>query len=751
MSSNTRTAVPASPSDLRVFNQAMAGFLLKGHFRMADGHKPVPEREIPADFSGICVASMPDPDCDEQVIGYLRQLQTTQVRLDYSYDAVDNHGSRFLARLLDQGFKVMLRLIPPLDQAASMANVETQQRWHEFVDAVLQRFGSQLESVEIGNTVNRRRWSGYRTLNDFMIAWRIAHELVRRHGVTLAGPNVTDFEPPYNAGFLSVMSRHDLLPDIHTDNLFAERSIEPELYDHKVLGRLLAIWPKFNLVKKARLLGRLTEDYGVERIYSTTAFWTLSRIGRKLCDTEIKQADYLVRYMVLAAVSGGLHRAYWGPLVSQREGLVDDGTGRPAAHELVTRYDSNDGVLADYRLRPAFFAMAAFNQRIPGAFYQGKPVASETLQVHAFTRPDGQTMHVLWCCNGKVAVLSKLYSPEVLAQARCEDINGAEMQALPSLVTEAPIYLSWPQGCEVQADPQVCVLPDLCVYGSRAQGQHYHFSDGRWQGVVFAASQADADLLIERLHPEHIAGPSKNVMLRKARNVIWRVADPRNPERWLVAKKPNRLRLNKRITDYFKPSKAARSWNGANQLLRAGLGSPLPVAYFERADGKDTLNNWYVCEYAGEVPSVKEFFSAYARGEKTFKGATRDEFFKALCPFLLRLHKVGVYFRDLTGGNILVHQAEDGSLGFSLIDTARARFHPHSTRLPERLSDLKRTCYKLDWESRTAFMELYLGALGKRFHLLYRLPFHYFDFKMNTKRLLKGESWRKVPATPTVS
>lgn len=744
MSENSCSAV----SDKRLFKQAMLGYVLKGRFRLSQGHRPQSGRQIPEDFSGICVASMSDIRCDDQVIEYLDQLALRQVRLDFTYGALEGHGGRFLQRLLDRGFRVMLRLIPSMEDASQMEKPEAQQRWADFVEAVLQRFGRHLESVEVGNTVNRRRWSGYATLEQFMCAWRIAYSRLRAHGVTIAGPNVTDFEPPYNAGFLAVMQRGGVLPDIHTDNLFAERGIEPELFDHKVLGRRLAGWPKLNLIKKARMLAALSTQYGVSKTYSTTAFWTLPRIGRRLVDVESKQADYVTRYMVLAAVSGGLQRAYWGPLVSQREGLVDDGTGQPAAHELVTRYDDNNGCPTRFRLRPAFYAMAAFNQRIPGSQYLGQLSNTEHLQIHAFRRPDGQLLQVVWTTNGHAAVLHRLYPVAALASASLHDLEGQPLTERPDLIGESPLYLSWPAGTEVYPLPDQAVLPQLCVYSSRSDGRHYHFDDGQWRGMVFARNRAEADQLLAALHPEQLQGPSTSAMLRKARNVIWRVADPRQSGDWLVAKKPNRLRWNKQITDRLKPSKAARSWNGAYEIMRAGLGSPKPVAYFERADRKDPLNNWYICEYAGEVPSVKDFFNAYARGESHYKAISREDFFVQLRQFLLRLHKVGVYFRDLTGGNILVHLDDPESIHFSLIDTARARFYPHSAPLSARLSDLKRTCYKLDWDGRIAFMQGYLRAIGRDFNFFYRLPFHYFDWKMNAKRLLKGKSWRRVAQVP---
>src|SRR5690606_30993206 len=123
----------------------------------------------------------------------------------------------------------------------------------------------------------------------FLSMWEIGWHEVRRRGLTLMGPGVTDFEPPWNVGMLALLAERGLLPDIHTDNLFSERCTEPERFDHKILGRRLVRLHKFNLIKKARLLARLGADQGVPRLVSPSAFWTLPRIERMLPDSEEKQ------------------------------------------------------------------------------------------------------------------------------------------------------------------------------------------------------------------------------------------------------------------------------------------------------------------------------------------------------------------------------------------------------------------------------------------------------------------------------
>ena len=127
---------------------------------------------------------------------------------------------------------------------------------------------------------------------------------MRRSPVRYAGPNVTDFEPLYNAGLLSWFRQRGSLPDIHTNNLFVERIIEPEAFDPRVGGRLMAKLFRFNLIKKAQVLQKIGADNKVPELWCSHVSWTAPRIRRFIEDADQKQADYLSRYFVLAAASG---------------------------------------------------------------------------------------------------------------------------------------------------------------------------------------------------------------------------------------------------------------------------------------------------------------------------------------------------------------------------------------------------------------------------------------------------------------
>ncbi len=708
---------------------------LGGHRYLGNSYRALGPHPVPDDFAGICVAAGADPASDDYLLGELRALGIQRVRLDFTYGSDDEPTGRLLTRLLDEHFDVLLHLVQPFDEASRMHEEAVQQRWRGFVQASVERYGAHIALVEVGSTINRKRWAGY-TLNGWLTAWRIAQEEIRATELTLLGPNVTDFEPIYNEALLGMLQRRNLLPDIHSNNIFAERAIEPEAWDHKVLGDFAKRMLKVNLVGKARILQQLGARYGVAHTISTNAFWTLPRIQRILPDGEAKQADYIARYMILTAVSGALGRAYWGPMISQREGVIDDGTRHNPDLDPVTFYGQSFGDWHHYRRRPAFDALAQFQQMLPGSDYLGPSATTAGLELHRFRGAEGET-HVAWTTNGRCAVLESLYERRQLEQAEIRHRDGGEVNQIPALVTESPLYLHWRDRHPVQVRAEAGVLPEVAIHTHRRDGEHFYFRDQGWHGMIVAADADEADRLLQALHPARIGGPQKEQSLRWSRNAIWRIADPRTRGHWLVAKQPARMRWHKRILDRRHPSKAKRSWNGACELLRRGIATPAPVAWFERENETDLMRNWYICALADNVASVREPFKAFSREESSYQGITEEDFYRRLSNFLLDMHKRGVFFRDLSAGNILVHIDGQAGLWFSLIDTGRARFNNTGTPLLQRLSDLRRTCHKLYWPGRMRFMEIYLGSLGKSFTRLYRLYFYLYDLKADWKRALQ--------------
>jgi hypothetical protein len=684
---------------------------------------------VPEDFFGVCVAPADDPAGDDYILDRLADLGVRQVRLDFAPDSFGGPAERLLRRLIAQAYDVRLHLALPRTDAAAMSTAGAQARWRDFLARTLDAFGGQADGFEIGSTVNRRAWSGMGP-DAFLKSWAIAFEEAHRRNIRLAAPNVTDFEPIYNVMLLNAMNAARCPPDIHTTNLFVERATEPEAYDPKVLGRRLAGLGRFTLVRKARLLQRLGAWAGVPVLHSSHVSWSLRRIARILPDVEPKQADYLARYCLLAAASGALGRVYWGPLIGQREGLVDDGTTEFPDIPHVTFYGRAPGRVTDYRLRPAFRAFQTVIRLLARASFRRRLTVSPRLHILEFETPDQGRLHAAWTVNGRAALTAACYDPSRLAGARCLGRDGVDMP-IPPLITETPIYLLWPRGDPAPVRPDADVEPDFRCH-AHGPARFAPFELDGWRGFRVrsgANDAAPADLL-------RICLADAGERLRDSRNTVWRTPAPWQPDLHVVIKRFRPPQGLRRVLQAGKPNRARRSWNGAQELLRRGLDTPAPVAFLERAVKPTASECYYLCE-SFEGFSARQAFTAFRDGCSEFEGIPAESLYEQVAAFLLDLHRRGVFFRDLSAGNLLFGIRSDGNATFALIDTTRARFDTRPLGLWQRLLDLMRLCHPLHQAGRDALLAHYLGGLGRTRRAWMRLPFAYYDLKHRIKGRLR--------------
>jgi hypothetical protein len=725
-------------------------YILSGKLYIKRGHLPPVNHVVPNDFIGVCVASAADAGMDDYVIAQLHALGIKQVRLDFTYGDLESFNARFLQRLIAEKCNVTLHLVQPFAHAKNMESANELTIWQAFVDAVLARFGASVTRIEIGTTINRKRWAGY-TVNGFLRAWDVAFAATQQHNIQLAGPNVTDFEPIYNIGILELLKAKKKLPDVHTNNLFSERVSEPERFDHRVFKYRWATILKFNLIKKARLLKKISTDFGIKHFISPVAFWAIYRIQRLLPDGEQKQADYAARYMLLNAASGALDQAFWGALICHREGLIDDdlNDAEYPALERVTHYASVDGTLQNFWHHASFNALKTVAGMIQGARYQTAISTANGLEIHHFQTAQ-HNIHALWTINGKVALLQDIYDLADIQQAEAISRDGTSLNTMPGIINESPIYLLWPKNQLVSIKSNLALTKDLAIHAHIQGLQYYPFRQAGWFGMILANSAEQAALLGQQLHPANLRRPQKNNTLRHARNAIWALTDPRDPLSQVTVKQPVKMYPHKAFLDRFKPSKAKRSWNGAVELLRRGVNTAHPVAFFERENDTTLKQNFYICDYVKTDCSVGEMFVHFAKGNKEFHFANKncvisaEDTYAQLAHYLHHMHKTGTFFRDLSGGNVLVQRLDNKNLYFSLIDTARARFYTHPTPIKYRISDLARICNKLHWAGRERFMGLYLANIGRKLTFQVKLAFYLYDFKVAFKRKFGRKGIKKL-------
>ncbi len=720
-------------------------YILGGNLRIADSHLPPEHHMVPEDMFGVGVASNLDPATDAYIIAQLRRLGIRQVRVDLSYDDLIGFQGRFCDALLEAGFAVTMRLIPPFESARLMHTAEEQTHWRAFINTVLTRFGTRVRQIEIGNTLNRKRWAGY-TWAGFYAAWQIAYEAIIPHKIPLLGANIQDFEPLYNVYLLKTLQKKGQLPDTHSNNLFVERVSEPERFDFRILKYRWAALLKFNLIKKARLLQKIGRDFDVQDTVSTGAFWAIYRIERRLAHGVQKQADYLTRYFTLLAASGALRQAFWGTLICHREGLIDDGL-KDADYpmlERIARYQNADGKLENYQLHPSYFAMQTVSARLAGAQYVGAIATSAGLEIHDFLQA-GSHVHVAWTMNGKALMLSEIYTQTTLAAATYQHRDGTDfVDETPDLICETPIYLTWPASFKVEVAENPRISMPLSIDAHMPETRYFAATQPGWRGLVATRNQADAEHVWAALNMDALTPPQKDESLRHARNVIWAVPHPLDPNKQIAVKKPVKMYWHKMLLDRSRPSKARRSWNGAMELLRRDIETPRPLAFFEKMGDGSLKRNYYVCELAKMDCHIGQMFSAFSAGEANYMGVEPETVYAQLARFIHKMHYRGCYFRDLSGGNILVKITDGATLQFSLIDTARARFSDFPVPMYQRMADLTRAGQKLCWPERERFLRHYLGLSGKQLKWYHKLPFHLYDRKVWLKRRIGRKGIKKL-------
>ncbi len=701
--------------------------------------QPLSATQIPSDYIGINVATSSDPAVDDYILERLAELNIKQVRMDFSYDSLEGPGQRLLERLLASGVEVMLDVFPPLDDAKALyRNSNAQIRWREFLSDVFHRYKGKVSQFEIGSTPNRGRWSGFSFLS-YQTAWDTALELTHAEDITLVGPNVSDFEPLYNASFLRFMKRLGRAPEIHSDNLFVERVVEPEAYDHRVFGRLATPLLKLNLLKKARILSYIGASNGSLETVCTYKCWTAKRLSRRSAWPEQKRVDYLVRYLALAASSGALRRIYWGPLICARDGLIGDQVDQYPVIDQVSYYQGVRGVLEDFEITDGFHALGYAVNRLSSTHCHALLHQPSGLSVLRLESETNKPIYLCWCRDGMSWPVSTLFSSQDLDRATYLDACG-QITNRPAVISEQPLYIEF-------SDPSA--LPTLDQAKSFAHGNTIHLSsphhrsvvdsEGEWLGAGMLRSDHQVSDLntFPSLRPSVIPTLEETAVLRDARNRIWNVKDPRGLCDQ-VSVKLNRVVGLKRLTYRFRPSKGKRHWNNACEMLRRGVNTPLPVAYYEQSSKAGIRDSWYLCEFIPGAFSARDVYGAFRDGAEEYRGIDKQAWFKCLAEFTCEMHNRQIVHRDLSAGNLLLRQLEDGTIEPYLIDIGRAWLGAGSgLKSRHRLQDLMRICYKLNWPDRQAFVICYESRMGRSFSGLWTVPFHYYDYKQRFKKALK--------------
>lgn len=315
-------------------------------------------------FQGIGLAVRPWPDDPGAHLENIDGLGVgpVLVRL-HPWDSDHDHEERLARALVDGGHEVAFVIPQNRDLVRDRA------RWRAAVTEIGERFTPYGRRFQVGQAINRSKW-GIWSLREYVDLYLEAAEILRRHpGVEIMGPSVIDFE---FQSILAVVDRPvpELRFDIVSSLLYVDRRGAPE---NRQMG--LDTMDKVTLLRAIADVGRCSSS----RCWITEVNWPLwegphSPAGKTVSVGEDEQANYLVRYYLLALGTGLVERVYWWRLIARGYGLV---------------VPAGDGSL---RRRPSWHALKTLIGQLEGAVFDGPLTAPPGAYLYNFRRDRSDVM-----------------------------------------------------------------------------------------------------------------------------------------------------------------------------------------------------------------------------------------------------------------------------------------------------------------------------------------------------------------------
>ena len=187
--------------------------------------------------------------------------------------------------------------------------------------------------------------------------------------------------------------------------------------------------------------------------------------------------------------------------------------------------------------------------------------------------------------------------------------------------------------------------------------------------------------------------------------------------------------INAIIYRFFRKSKAERSFIHAKILEEKGIGTPKPIAFYDKKSTFRLLDSYYICEHMQPDYVLKELFL------KNFDQI--EEELKQFAKFTFQLHENGIEFLDHSPGNTLLKKNEMGYYNFYLVDLNRMNFHKEMS-FDKRMKNFARiTPSEIMVKT---FSSEYAKLYGKREEEVFKLMWKYnsdFQRKVIFKRNIK--------------
>ncbi|RVU85761.1 hypothetical protein EOL70_04615 [Leucothrix sargassi] len=286
------------------------------------------------------------------------------------------------------------------------------------LNTVFIRLSPLTQRFQLGNAINRKKWAIF-SMDEFLAFYKVGYELrnARFPDIKLLGSSVIDFE--YYFSIRTLFNRQKVKYDQFSSLLYVDRRGAPE---NTQMG--------LDLLKKLRLMQAMLSlsPKSSNEIVITETNWPITNThpyaptSENDCVSLEDQADFLVRYYLLALASGVVKNVYWHQLIAPGYGLMDD------------RGDT----LVKY---PSYTAFKVMLSQLQGATFE-KLVQKSGVYCAQFSQTDteqnAKKIEVYWCNEPLAADATRTISDTQSAV----DVNGNLIKANSFSISGSPIYLT---------------------------------------------------------------------------------------------------------------------------------------------------------------------------------------------------------------------------------------------------------------------------------------------------------------------
>ena len=197
--------------------------------------------------------------------------------------------------------------------------------------------------------------------------------------------------------------------------------------------------------------------------------------------------------------------------------------------------------------------------------------------------------------------------------------------------------------------------------------------------------------------------------------------------------------FNRVIYRYFRKSKARRSFEYAQILLKKGIGTPEPVAFYEQYSVLGLRKSYYVSKHLHNDFTFRELITIPDLPD-------HENMLRQFTHFCFELHEKGIEFLDHSPGNTLIKKTSKGKFRFYLVDLNRMRFHK-SLSFEQRMKNLQRLTAKKE------IIQVMSNEYAKWYHKPEEIVFKILWHKTTTftKRYApKKKCYKKIKVLPSI-